>query len=97
MADRGGALMQVSSEDDNPAADRGMVGERDVAAKDANIARDRTIDENIPGEDAHAAGGLAIHIDGAEKAAGIMEYLAWRHDHVLAETECIRRGLGNTG
>jgi hypothetical protein len=68
-----------------------------VAAKDANIARDRTIDENIPGEDAHAAGGLAIHIDGAEKAAGIMEYLAWRHDHVLAETECIRRGLGNTG
>ncbi len=97
MADRGGALMQVSSEDDNPAADRGMVGERDVAAKDANVARDRTIDENIPGEDAHAAGGLAIHIDGAEKAAGIMEYLVWRHDHVLAETECIRRGLGNTG
>ena len=97
MADRGGALMQVSSKDDNPPADRGIVGERDVAAKDANIARDRTVDENIPGEDAHAAGGSAIHIDGAEKAADITEYLAWRHDHVLAETECIRWGLGNTG
>jgi hypothetical protein len=96
VADRGGALMQVSSKDDNPAADRGIVGERDVAAKDANIARDRTVDKNISGEHAHAAGGLAIHIDGAEKAAGIMEYLAWRHDKVLAETECIRWGLGNT-
>ena len=89
--------MQVSAKDDNPAADFGIAGERDVSAKDANVPCDRTVDKSIPGEDAHAAGGLAVHIDGAEKAARIMEYLDWRHDKVLAEAERIRRGLGNTG
>ena len=66
MADGCGVLMEVSAKDDNPAAHRGIAGERDVAAKDENVARGRTVEKNISGEDAKAAGGASIDVGGAE-------------------------------
>jgi hypothetical protein len=79
--------MQVSTEDDHAAVNLGAAGEGNVAAEDQNVAAHRTIKENIPGENAHAAGGPALNVGGTENAAGIMELVLRGEENVPADVE----------
>ena len=97
MAHRGRVLMQVTPEDDNTAADGGVAGERNIAAKDEQVSSDRTIEKNMPGEDAHAAVDAPIDLGRTQKTAHIMEGLAWGNDDVLAEAECVSWRLCKSG
>jgi hypothetical protein len=87
VTDRGGVLVQVSTEDNHAAVDLGVAGECKVAAEDQNVAAHRTVEKNIPGENAHAAGGAALNVGGAENAAGIMELFVRREENVPAHVE----------
>jgi hypothetical protein len=82
--------MQTSTEDDHVAANRGIAGERNVAAEDENVSGHRTVEKNISGENTHAAGGSPVNLGGTENAAGIMEPLVWREDNVPANVEYVR-------
>jgi len=68
-----------------------------LESEDENVAGDRPVEKNISREDAHAAGGASLHVDGAEKAAGIMESLLPRENYIPAEVDYVRRELRNAG
>jgi hypothetical protein len=77
-------LLQVPTEDDELAADPGVAGERQVAAEDENIAIDRTVKKNIPGEGAHATAAAPFDGDGAQVAGDGSEGLLWPYGNIAA-------------
>ena len=79
--------MQVSTKHHHAPVDPGVAGECNVAAKDQNVAAHRTVEEDISGENAHAARSAALNVGGAEKAAGIMELFVWREENIPADME----------
>ena len=84
---RGGSrriTLQVSTEDDQLAADFRLAGERQVAAEDQDIAIDRTVEENIPREGTHAAAAVPFDGDGAQVAADCPERLFRPYGNIAA-------------
>ena len=94
--DRGGFTMQVSPENEHPAAYTSAVGEGEVTAEDQYVAGHRPIEKNIPGDNAHVTRALSLYISGTKKAAGIMKFLVWCQHYVTAKPKYIRRRLCRT-